>query len=223
MVRMIGGIPRPFGEDKDTSGNTSRVATMGVAVTIVLSALAGGGVGGATSIGEASSELSIRAPRSEPDAQTTGIRDAIKMTSRLKRLGYRVKFQFEHTDRHCEDNSDGDVQIFFRATECLSLYRVVYEIQAKYGVLLLSMATVVMPDEQAAIQLRALLDQATRGKISPLISPSGKYSHFSFVNALFCTTRDGATVTTYDAKPVGHTVGSTALDALLISVLSGSC
>jgi hypothetical protein len=218
---MVGGIPRPFGEDEPPKGNKAVAAA---AVVFALSGLAGGGLGAATA-GEASGELSVRAPRSESnaaragrtevDAQISGIRDALKVTSRLRRSGYRVTFQAEHKDHACADNSDGDVQVFFRENECLSLYRVVYEIQDRYNTYLLSMTTVIMPNEQTAITLQELLDQGTSGAINLLIPPSGKYRDFPFIHTRASTTRNAATVTTFDLKPVGRTLGSAVLDALL--------
>lgn len=221
MVRTIDGIPRPFGEDEPPKGNKAVAA---VAVVLALSGLAGGGLGTATA-GEASGELSIRIPRSESnaaragrtevDAQVSGVRDALKVTTRLRQLGYRVTFQAEHKAHACADNSDGDVQAFFRENECLSLYRVIYEIRDKYNTYLLSMTTVIMPSEQTAIALQGLLDQGTRGAINLLIPPSGKYRDFPFIHTRACTTRNGATVTAFDLKPVGRTLGSAVLDALL--------
>lgn len=198
---------------------------VGAAATLVVSALAGGGVGGTTAAAKGSlDQYSARTPKSESDAQSIGIRNGLRVTARLERLGYHVEIQVKQTDRNCADNSDGDVQDFFRTTECLSLYRIVYEIQAKAGTLLVSMATVVMPDEQSAIDLRALLMQATRGRIIPLVPLEEKYRHFTFVGGvLACTTRSGATVTTYEAKATGHTLGAAALDALIMGVLGNTC
>lgn len=99
-------------------------------MAIVLSALAGGGVGGATSVSgsvsesygsrTSSSESDARtSSRSEPDTPTTGITDSFKITSRLKRLGYRVKVQATREDKHCADYSDGEVHSFFVKNECL--------------------------------------------------------------------------------------------------------
>lgn len=38
---------------------------------------------------------------------------------------------------------------------------------------------------------------------------------FPFIHTRACTTRNGATVTAFDLKPVGRTLGSAVLDALL--------
>lgn len=85
---------------------------MTVAATIVLSALAGGGLG-ATSVSASAGESGVaRISRSESEART-GRTDArassdangIKIRSRLNQQGYNVKFQAdEQTD--CEAYSD---------------------------------------------------------------------------------------------------------------------
>ncbi len=200
------------GDDGNSNGNG---AAMGVAVAIVVSGLISGGVSGATSVSgsvsesygsrTSSSESDARTSRSEPDTPTTGITDSFKITSRLKRLGYRVKVQATREDKHCADYSDGEVHSFFVKNECLSLDRQLVEAEDKKSVMLFATATIVMADYQTAIDLKALLDQVDKGKIIQLRPDSGKYRHFHFANSLTTTTLNDATVTTFDAQVVGGT------------------
>jgi hypothetical protein len=229
------GFKDPSGKfhptDGDDNNSSSNGAAMGVAVAIVVSGLISGGVGGATSVSgsvsesygsrTSSSESDARTSRSEPDARTSGITDSFKITSRLKRLGYRVKFQAGREDKHCADYSDGEVHSFFVNNECLSLYRQLIEVEDKKSVMLFATATIVMADHQTAIDLKALLDQVDNGKIIQLSPDSGKYRHFHFANSLTTTTLDDTTVTTFDAQVVGGTPGYFVLSVLLDNALVG--
>lgn len=87
--------------------------------------------------------------------------------------------------------------------------------------ILLATATIEMPDEQTAIDLRRLLDESVSGKIIQLTPKIGRYSRFDFTHARFCTTRNGATVISVDAKPVGRTFGAAILDFILSNALPG--
>lgn len=197
--------------------------TAAVAATIVLSALAGGGVGSATSVSGSGTRISrsesdTRANRGEPDARTSGTNDALKITSRLKGQGYHVTAQAEPKQTNCEDHADGDVRAFLIEHRCQSIYRQLIEIEDKQNVTLLGMATIQMPNFQTAIGLKTLLDQASRGKIIQPSRDSGKYRHFSFTNSIGHTTLYGTTVTAYD----GQIVSGTVPDFILISFLKNA-
>ena len=214
---------------RDESGRFTSKGSNVVAVTIVVSGLISGGVGGTTSVSSSvsesygsrtsSSESDARTSRSEPDTRTTGITDSFKITSRLKRLGYRVKVQATREDNNCADYSDGEVHSFFVKNECLSLYRQLIEVEDKKSVMLFASATIVMPDYQTAIDLKALLDQVDNGKIIQLSPDSGKYSHFHFANSLTTTTLNDATVTTFNAQVVGGTPSYFVLSILFDNAL----
>lgn len=199
----------------DPKGNGSSGVAIGVAVTIVLTGLAGGGLGGATSasgsISEygtriSRSEAQARTPRNEPEAQARGIVNSLKITSRLERMGYRVTFRATRDDKNCADYSDGEVQLYLSEHRCLSLYREIIglEDQRNSISIIFGMATVEMPDCQTAIGLKTLLDQADRGKIIQLGpgSSSEKYRHFSFVNSLATTRLQDTSVVAFDAQIV---------------------
>ena len=149
---------------------------------------------------------------------TPGITDSFKITSRLTRLGYRVKVQATREDKHCADYSDGEVHSFFVKNQCLSLYRQLIEVEDKKNVMLFATATIVMPDYQTAIDRKALLDQVDKRKIIQLGQDSGKYSHFHFANSLTTTLND-ATVTTFDAQVVGGTPSYFVLSILFDNAL----
>ncbi len=210
----------PIGPKRSNNG-----VTLGVAAAIMLSA--GTGLGSATSISESASEYGsiisrnesdVRANRAESDARASGTSDALRITSRLRRQGYRVTVQVEPDQTNCDAHSDGDVRTFFAGNPCRSLYRQLIEIEDKRNVIMLGMATIEMPDPQTAMDLKRLLDQADRGKVIQLSRDSGKHRHFSFANSLFTTTRHDATVTVYD----GQIVSGAATDFILIAFFNNA-
>lgn len=121
MVRNIGGIPRPIGGDKPPKGTG---AAAGVAVAIVLAAVAGGGAGsiaatsgaadefraGArTSQSQDTDEFSVNAKtsRGRTEVRIRGSDDGLRATFRLRKLGqHPTRFESEST-RDCAYYSDG--------------------------------------------------------------------------------------------------------------------
>lgn len=208
---MAGYDPNEPRDEKGRWTTGSNSVAMGIAVTLVASALAGGGVGGVTSISGSVSEYGPRTSRgpsdeqsggNEPDASTKGVADSFKVTSRLRqRLGYKVTFQASDDHDDCADYSDGDVRTFFIAHRCLSLHREIIAIQDKRNEIVLGMATIAMPDYTTALDLRKLLAYPGHGSITQL-SPGGnsKYRHFTFINSLTTADVHGTTVTVYDAQ-----------------------
>lgn len=113
------------------------------------------------------------------------------------------------------------MQSFFRKHECNSLYRELIEVKDKRTTILFGMATIEMADYQTAIDLKTLLDQAVKGKITQLSPDSGKYPHFSFTNSLFTTTLHDTTVVTFDVQIVSGTVNDFILSLILTDALVG--
>jgi len=209
---MAGFDPKQPRDEKGrwTSTGSNSVA-YGVAVTLVVSALAGGGVGGVTSISGSASEYGPRTSRgpsdeqssgNKPNARAKGMTDSIKITRRLEqRLGYKVTFRATDDHDNCASYSEGEVHAFFLAHPCLSLHREIIAIQDKQNEIVLGMATIAMPDYSTALDLRTLLAYPGHGSITQL-SPGGnsKYRHFTFINSLTTADVHGTTVTAYDAQ-----------------------
>jgi hypothetical protein len=150
----------------------SSAAALTVAATIVLSALAGGGMG-ATSVSASAGESgAARISRSESkartgrtDARASSDANGIKIRSRLNQQGYNVKFQAdEQTD--CEAYSDGDVRTFFREHPCQKMHRQLFEIEDKKNAILIGMVTIQMddPDPQTAMDLKKTTRPDGQGK-----------------------------------------------------------
>lgn len=138
---MAGFDPKQPRDEKGRWTTGSNSVSMGIAVTLVVSALAGGGVGGVTSVSGPTSEYGPRTSRgpsdeqsggNKPDASTKGITDSFKVTSRLRqRLGYKVIFRATDDHTNCATYSEGEVHAFFLAHPCLSLHREIIAIQDK--------------------------------------------------------------------------------------------
>jgi len=213
-------------------GNRSAKITVGIAATIALSGLAGGGLGGATPTSGSTGGYGARPPQSQPNGRPNGnepeagpseITDSFKVTSRLEKLGHRVvKVHAKHDYRNCADNSDGEVQRFFReVAECISLYREVIEVQETANAFLFTMATIVMPNHDTAFHLRLLLDQGVNGEITRLVPDRGKYRNMDWGVTRAATSLNNSTVTTYDVKVVGRTLVASVADSFLNEGLSG--
>lgn len=213
-------------------GNRSAKITVGIAATIALSGVAGGGLGGATPASGSVGEYGARPPQSGQDthpnangpaAGPSGITDSFKVISRLEKLGDRVvKVHAQHDVGNCANNSDGEVRRFFReVSECISLDREVIEVQEAANVFVFTMATIVMPDHDSAFRLRLLLDQGINGKITRLVPDRGKYRNMDWGVTRATTSLNNTTVTTYDAKIVGRTLVASIADSVLNKGLSG--
>ncbi len=217
MVRNIGGRKVPIGDDKGGKGNG---AVAGAAVAIVLSAVAGGGVSGATS-----ASGSITRSGSQTRTTITSVADdTLRATTRLQRLGrYRATVQMSSDGSDCAAHSYGEVHRFFLANPCLSLHRGLAEVRdrrdRRYAILI-AIATIDMPDYESATNLQELLARFGNGDITQLSRERGRYRHVTFDRALTRWTRRGTAVSIVQAQPVGQTPGAAVLDYLISFYLS---
>lgn len=198
-----------------------RKQTLAAAATIVLSALAGGGVAGATSAGGALAESGIprTTPRS-PSQPRTGITDitsdTVRATTRLQNAGrYRATAQTSFDDSACAAHSYGEIHQFFATHRCRALYRGFVDIRDKNYVILISIATVYMPDPASTSGLHRLLFDSDNGGITSLSQERGRYRQVSFAHAPTWWSRGEMTLTIVQGQPVGRTPGDVVLDKLL--------
>ncbi len=207
------------------TSNGSKAAAMGVAVTLVASALAGGGVGGAASASGSLSELGIpRASRSQSEARTniTDITsDTIRATVRLQRMGrYHGTVGLSDDDSACDAHSYGEIHQFFTTHRCRSLTRGLVEIRDKNYVILIAIATVDMPDYATATELHTLLFDTSNGGVTQLSRERGRYRRVAFTHAARWWSREDTTLTIVQAQPVGHTPGAVVIEALITYYVS---
>lgn len=169
---MAGFDPK---QPRDSQGRwtSNGAVAMGVAVTLVASALAGGSVGGA-----ASASGSISRGGSQARTTITSVADdTLRATVRLQRLGrYRATVQLSSDGSACAAHSYGEVHRFFLTNPCRSLHRGLAEVHdrrdRRYAILI-AIATVDMPDYDSATKLKELLARFGKGDITQLSRERG--------------------------------------------------
>lgn len=203
-------------------------AAAAVAITLALSGVAGGtsAVEGSASVDYSGTRTSSRSG-SEARAGGTEVRiagdeDSLRATIRLQRMGgHPTKLDAQSSKRNCGDNSDGDVQSFFRKHECTTLYRTLIEYRDGDYVIRFLIATVEMPDDSTATDLHSLLSSDHIGDITPLSPTKGEYHHVPFTVGLSTTTLQDTVVTNTRTQAVGRTPRAEALGFLTTSLLFG--
>jgi hypothetical protein len=230
------GFKDPTGKFHPTGPKKNSGAVAGAAVAIVLSAVAGGGVGGAASVSGAADESSAgartsqsqeadepsvraRNSRGQAEVRIRGSDDSLKARLRLRRMGGHPTTLDAQSDKNCADYSDSDVHSFFLAHQCTSLYRTLIEYREGNYIIRFSIATIEMPDYNTAVDLYALLSREGGGDITPLSPKGGKYRHVPFTSAPSTTTRHDTTVINIRTQAVGRTPGAEVLASLATNVL----
>ena len=208
---------------RDSSGRfTSKgnAVAMGAAVAIAVSAFLGGGVGSVTSVSAVDEfSISTRSPRGQTEVRIKGDDDAVKATTRLwLRGGHPIKLD-ARADKSCADYSNGDLQRFFHAHPCISLYRTLIEYAEGNYVIRFLIATIEMPEYDTAIDLHALLSREGGGNITPLSSNSGKYRNVPFISGTSTTILHGTAVINIQTEAVGRTPGDALLAFLATDVI----
>jgi hypothetical protein len=218
VVRTIGGIPRPIGDDKPPKGNG---AVAGAAVAIALAAVAGGGAGSAAAASGAAEEFSlgVRIPRSQTAVRIRGSNDSRKVTFRLQRLGHHPTTLDAQSDTVCDPYADGEAQRYLVEHRCVSIHRTLIEIREGNYAVRFATAMIEMPDYTSAEGLSALLIKDGGGDITPLSPKGGRYRHVPFISASSHTTWHDTVVINTRVQGVGRTPGADLLASLATSVL----
>ncbi|MGH3767740.1 MAG: hypothetical protein ACRDS0_14510 [Pseudonocardiaceae bacterium] len=192
-------------------------------MTLVASALAGGGLSGAASASGSLVESGIPKTSKSPSRPRTSIDvtgDTVRATIRLQRAGrYRATAQTSFDDSACDAHSYGEIHEFFTTHRCRALYRGFVDIQDKNFVILISIATVYMPDPASTTELHRLLVDPDNGGITSLSQERGRYRHVAFTHAPTWWSRGETSLTIVQAQPVGRTPGGVVLDKLLLYYL----
>jgi hypothetical protein len=210
------------------SGNGA--VSYGVAATLVASALAGGGLSGAASAGGSVTELGIprtatsrTATRGQSQTRTsiTNIADdTVRATVRLERAGrFKTTVDLSQDGSACAAHSYGEVHQFFTTHECRLLYRGLVDARDKNYVILISIATVYMPDYPSATQLHRLLLDPESGGITALSQERGRYRHIAFTHAPTWWSRQDTTLTIVQGQPVGRAPAAAVIQGLIIFFL----
>lgn len=160
--------------------------------------------GGTVSIdATASAARAGRSARTGSQAKARAAQRIVRSVDRLRRQGFQVRLRASSDDTDCAAHSYGQVRLFFRTHPCVSMHRASLEITAKgTGTVLVAIASVTMPDERSAAELKALLDRYGTGNVTELSRESGRFRRVRFTGQAYASRRDGDTVTNAQAQPV---------------------
>jgi hypothetical protein len=186
------------------------------AVAIVLAAGGSIGVAGGTAAIGARSATSVSSAKAKARN-----RDARAVVQRLVRQGFRVEGEFSSDDDDCVAHSYGRVREFFCEHRCDGVLRQLIEVRDRRGGLaLIAVAWVDMPDVDSARQLKALVDVHGTGNITELNRGRGRYRTVRFAGEHYESTREGGTVVTAQAEPIGRTAIAAGLAELAVDAAS---
>jgi hypothetical protein len=128
---------------------------------------------------------------------------------------YRFTQQATRADTDCAANSYGQVAEYFRGTPCTGLARGLYSSTVDGQLVVVAVATVRMPSERAATELKKLIDTNGTGNVNDLLRagvrmPNGPES---LTDAGYASGRDGLTVVIAEADFADRTArGGKLLD-----------
>lgn len=180
------------------------------------------GTGGTVALG-GSSAKELVAP-SGSSSSRAGDRgkgpDLPQLTARLSRQGVRIEGQDRNDASDCVAHSHGQVQTFFRDHPCTSLRRLLLRIRDRGGnVALVAIASVRMPSDADARELKELLDKGGTGNITELSRERGRYRTVRFTGDAYASRRDGALVVNAQAQPVVRGSSGLALTSIVTNVV----
>jgi hypothetical protein len=175
-------------------------------VAVIAAVLIAGGAAGGSAIGAStgggasvSADLGVRVNAKARD------RSAQSVVRRLERVGLRVRARFEQADDDCAAHSYGAVQRWFRSNPCDALYRTLIEVGDRQGgLVLVAVAWVDMPNEAQAVELKRILDGPGTGNVVELSRERGRYRGVRFTGEHYASRREGTTVISAQAEPIGR-------------------
>lgn len=121
----------------------------------------------------------------------------------------------------CAAHSYGEVHQFFTTHQCRFLYRGLVEARDKKlpYVILISIATVYMPDYPSAAELNRLLHDSANGGITALSQERGRYRHIAFTHAPTWWSWRDTTLTIVQGQPVGRGPAAAVIQQLIFYFL----
>ncbi|NBH07155.1 hypothetical protein [Amycolatopsis sp. SID8362] len=186
MVRMVGGKPRPFGDDKPKKG---RVALLTAA--IVGAAAAGGtaiSAGGSTASVGSGGGSSLKARGSSKESARKG-----RHEEAMTRLGLKKIKKLAKRELKCAPYAFGQVQDFLVRHPCKALTRMLLAVGDEGGnTVVVTIAWVRMPKTAEARDLRKLTDRDGTGNIYALPDALLERSGIRFTGDHYASRLDGA-------------------------------
>jgi hypothetical protein len=135
--------------------------------------------------------------------------------ARLSARGVRATVRLTDDGTDCAANSYGAVREFFEQHPCAALYRSVLEVRDREGdVVLVAIASVEMPDEVQADDLKSLLDSPGSGNLTELSRERGRYQTVRYTGDAYASRREGDVVTNAQAQPVAKGWSGLALTTI---------
>lgn len=206
--RRIGGAGGGSDPGKSKVKAGGVIAAAGLAVVL--------GVGGTTTLGgSAASGFTGTSSSSSRSGARSSTDDSRSAVVRLSGRGVRATARLSDDGPDCATNSYGQVREFFEEHPCTALHRSVVEVRDREGdVVLVPIASVEMPDEGQARDLKALLDSPGSGNITELSREQGRYRYVRYTGEAYASRRDGTVVTNAQAQPVARGWSGLALTSI---------
>lgn len=148
--RRIGGAGG--GSDPGKLGAGGVIVAVGLAAVL--------GVGGTTALGGSGASGGAASTSSGGrSASRSSDQDSQAAVARLNGRGVRATVHLTDDGTDCAANSYGAVREFFEQHPCTALYRSILQVRDREGdVVLVAIASVEMPDDDQADDLKSLLD-----------------------------------------------------------------
>lgn len=135
--------------------------------------------------------------------------------ARLAARGLRATVRLTDDGTDCAATSYGAVREFFERHPCSALHRSLLEVRDREGdVVLVAIASVEMPDDDEAADLKSLLDSPGSGNIVELSRERGRYRAVRYTGDAYASRREGAVVTNAQAQPVARGWSGLALTSV---------
>jgi hypothetical protein len=200
----MGKPDQPRGPDGRWRKRGGGVLLAGVVALGAAFGVGSGAVGaGSAATASGGSSISSGARAAQGTRGKARDRSSASAVQRLVRSGLKVRERDTDSRSDCAAHSYGQVQAFFHAHPCESMFRTLLEVRDRRGAAaLVAVAWVDMPDADQARRLKALMDRPGTGNITEL-SREGGGQRFSGQH--YASNREDTTVINVQAEPVGRT------------------
>ena len=143
------------------------------------------------------------------------------LTRKLEGAGYQVTPGVSRDDADCSANAYGQLRGYLGAHRCAGLHRAVVEVSGgRGGTALVALAWVGMPDQPAAVALKAELDRPGSGNLVALSRDDARYRSVVFNGIYYASARQDAIVVTAETQPLAAGLTGAQLKAIATAAVS---